>query len=91
MGLELNFKYAGIDWLVTVGVNDEWGLEQIFKVEVYDNLLGDYKLIRCDLAEFEKDMQDQINGSIEEEKTAAKSFAEDMAYEQAREEGRLDR
>lgn len=89
MELELNFKYAGIEWLVTVDVNDEWGLEQIFKVEVYDNVLGDYKLITCDLEAFEKDMTDQINDAIEEEKSAAKAFAEDMAFEQAREEGRL--
>lgn len=89
MELELNFKYAGIEWLVTVDVNDEWGLEQIFQVEVYDNVLGDYKLITCDLEAFEKDMTDQINDAIEEEKTAAKAFAEDMLFETAREEGRV--
>lgn len=88
MELELNFEFAGIEWLVTVEVNDEWGLEQVFKVETYDTLLGDYKTVTCNLAEFEEAMQDWIYEAIEEEKTAAYAFAMDLKCEQAREEGR---
>lgn len=90
MGLTLNFKFAGIEWQVLACVNDEWGLDYVVKVEVYDKVIGDYKLIPLgvkDCEAFEKAMQDQLYNAIEEEKNAAKAFAEDMAYEQAREEG----
>ena len=89
MELELNFKYAGIDWLVTVDVNDEWGLEQVFKVQSMDKKTNKLVDIPCDLQEFEKDMQDYLYDEIECEKQAAKDFWADMAYETAREEGRL--
>lgn len=85
MELELNYKYAGIDWQVTVDVNDDWELEQIFKVEAYDNKAKKYQVINCDLVEFEHAMQDQLQDALEEEKTAAYEFAMDMKFEQARE------
>lgn len=92
MELTLNFKFAGIEWQVLASVNDDWTLDTVFKVEVYDKVIGYYKLIPLDakkLSEFENDMQDQLNDAIDDERNAAKAFAEDMAYEQAREEGRL--
>ena len=90
MELTLNFKFAGIEFLVSACVNDEWELDYVHKVEIYDSVLGDYKLIPLkpkELLEFEKAMQDQLFDAIEEEKNAAKEFAEDLSYEQAREEG----
>lgn len=85
MELTLNFEYAGIDWQVEVDVNDEWNIEQVFKVEVYNKELNAYKKITCDLQKFEKEMIDQLYTEIEEERSAAAAFSDDMAYEQARE------
>lgn len=85
MELELSFKNAGIDWLVTAEVNDEWGIEQIFKVQIYDKSKRSYVTVSCDFAEFEKEMQDQLQDALEEEQTAAYEFAMDMKFEQARE------
>lgn len=84
MELELSFNHAGIDWLVTAEVNDEWGLEQIFKVQIYDKTKRSYVTVPCDFDEFEKEMQDKLQEALEEEQTAAYEFAMDMKFEQAR-------
>ena len=92
MELTLNFEFAGIEWQVLVSVNDDWSLDTVFKVEVYDKVIGCYKLIPLDakkLSEFETAMQDQLNDAIDDERNAAKAFAEDMAYEQGMNAGMM--
>ena len=92
MELTLNFEFAGIEWQVGVCVTYEWELDSVHSVAVYDNALKLFRPIPLKakgLGEFEKAMQDQLIDAIDDERNAAKAFAADMAYETAREEGRL--
>lgn len=86
MELKLTFRHAGIDWQVEVDVNDEWGIEQIFSVRIYDENSKKYTAVSCDTEEFLEIMQDFLYDAVEEEKQSAKEFAEDMRFEQMREE-----
>ena len=85
MELELTFDYLGIKWLVECGVNDEWGLDEVYAVKAWDEKAKKYVPVPCDLAEFEKQAQDFLYDAIEEEKQAALEVAADMKFEQARE------
>ena len=92
MELTLNFEFAGMEWQVGACVTDEWELDSVYRVAVYDNALKLFREIPLkakELGEFEKAMQDQLIDVIEDERNAAAAFAADMAYETAREEGRL--
>lgn len=86
---ELVFDYAGIAFKVTASINLDGDLEEVLKVEVWDDKSKKYIPIPCHLDKFAKDMQDQLTDAFELNKLAKRLFLEDMAYETAREEGRL--
>jgi hypothetical protein len=85
----LVFKFAGIDFKVDADVNSEGELEGIFKVQFWHDKKKQYFDLYCDLSKFEHDMQDQLQEALEDYNLQKRLFIEDLAYETAREEGRL--
>lgn len=85
----LVFKFAGIDFKVDADINDEGVLESIFKVEFWDDKKKQYFNLYCDFNKFQEDMKDQLQAAVDDYVLQKRLFAEDMAYETAREEGRV--
>lgn len=85
----LVFKFAGIDFKVEADINSEGELEGIFNVYIWNRELKKYDRVTCDIKKFTECMVDLLNDAVEDYNLQKRLAAEDMAYETAREEGRL--
>ena len=87
---EVEFKYAGIKFLVKLDVTMEDTLkdsviESVQGVFFWDEKDRQYKTIACNTEEFEKEMADVIQEAFEEMYNDEKAAIEDMEYEYRRE------
>ena len=83
---QVEFKYAGIQFMVELDVNEQDKvLEQVVRVNTWNNEKRKYEPILADLEAFEHDMQDQINEALDEMYLNERLAHEDMMFEAHRE------
>lgn len=83
----IDFELAGMQLKVVVDYEDRavGGVEMVFAV----GKDGREMLVDCDTGMFYESLEGELQDAFEEHLTQEKAYYDDMAYEQAREEGRL--